>query len=579
MVRGLTRLWRRRAALEVDAAPAAGGVVARVLAARGLTDPAVCRTFLNPSLTQLHDPSLIPDLDRAAARVLDAVAAGHTVAIYGDYDVDGVTATAILYHTIRAIRPDANLVTYVPHRLDEGYGLNAAAMRTLAAKGARVVVSVDCGITAIEPARAAREAGLDLIITDHHNPPASVHDLPPAFAVVHPRRPDSAYPFGDLSGAGVAYKLAWRLATLHCGASRVSADLRTLLIDLLALAALGAVADVMPLLDENRVIARFGLARVKHSSLPGLRALVRASGLAGEEIDSEHAGFALAPRLNACGRLGHAARAVELFTTATGEAADAIALELTRLNSQRQDLERRIAREATALAEQSGMASSERRAIVLASRDWHPGVLGIVCSRLVERFHRPTILMQIRDGVCHGSGRSIEGYSLHAGLAACATHLSTWGGHDMAAGLALPEDRLASFARDLDAHARGVLRDDQLVASISYDTDATLDELTPATVGELESLAPFGVGNPRPRIRLRRVRVMARPVPFGSASQHAGVLVSGGGHTARLVGWNWASRATDLKPGQIIDAVVKPKLSRWNGRVSVEPELDDLMVH
>jgi single-stranded-DNA-specific exonuclease len=570
----LVRQWRSRA----GGATPSGTLIERILAARGLTDHAEIARFQNPSLKDLHDPSLIPDVDRAATRILQAIENKEAIAIYGDYDVDGVTATAILFHTLRTIAPDADVRTYVPHRLEEGYGLNAAAVRTLAEQGARVIISVDCGITAHEPARAARLAGADLIITDHHNPPASLEELPGAYAVVHPRRPDAAYPFGDLSGAGVAYKLAWRLSTMHSGGPRVSAPLRALLIDLLAMAALGAIADVMPLTGENRVIARYGLARVKDSSIAGLRALVAASGLGGERVTPEDAGFRLAPRLNACGRLGHAREAVELFTTASGDRADEIARSLTTINNERRAIEQKIARHAIELAESRGMGDPDRRAIVLAHEDWHPGVLGIVCSRLVERFHRPTILMQRLGDACHGSGRSVAGYSLHAGLVACAPLLSQFGGHDMAAGVKLAADRLDEFAAALDAHARDHLAPEHLSPSLAFDAEASLRELTPEAVEEIESLAPFGVGNPRPRVLLRRVTLDARPRTLGESGKHVAIVVRQGDRPMRLIAWNWAERACALPSGVTLDAIVSPKLSHWNGRTSVEPELDDLRI-
>lgn len=593
LIRGLTRVWRRRSPIEVEVSaglkndPRTGrpALVERILASRGLSDQAVAKGFLSPSLTQLHDPLLIPDLDRAAARILAALTAGEPIAIYGDYDVDGVTATAILYHTLRKIRPAASaeaIRTYVPHRLEEGYGLNAAALEQLGREGVKVVVSVDCGITAVEPAKAAVAAGVELIITDHHSPPATLEALPAAVAVVHPRRPDSAYPFEHLSGAGVAYKLAWRLATMACGSERVSAEMREHLIQMLAFAALGTVADVVPLVGENRVIARFGLARVKHSSVEGLRALVEASGLAGEDIDSEDAGFKLGPRLNACGRLGHAKEAVELFTTATGARAVEIAKQLSRLNDQRRKMEQETAAQAIEMAIAAGMTRESSRAIVLAHESWHPGVIGIVCSRLVERFHRPTILMQRHEGMCHGSGRSIEGYSLHAGLCACAGHLTTFGGHDMAAGLKLREEHLPAFAEAFGAHAAGQIAAEQMTAWLKYDAEATLDELTPAAVDAVQQLAPFGAGNPRPRLLARGLTIAGSPQVFGNGAKHLGVHVRGGPMrrmaTLRLVGWNWAERAPDLFSGLVVDAVVSPKLSKWNGRVSVEPELEDLRV-
>ncbi|MEX0877181.1 MAG: DHH family phosphoesterase, partial [Phycisphaerales bacterium] len=254
LIRGLTRVWRPRCEQDHP-----GDLISRVLLARGISPGPVGDAFLNPTLKSMHDPSLIPDLDRAARRILDAIDREEQIVIFGDYDVDGVTASAIMIHLIRVISPSAKVRSYIPHRLDEGYGLNCEAVRSLAAEGADLIVSVDCGITAIEPAATAREIGIDLIITDHHNPPESMDDLPDAFAVVHPRRPDSTYPFGELCGAGVAYKLAWRIATMHAGSQRVSPACREALIEMLAFAALGSIADIVPLIDENRVIVRHGL--------------------------------------------------------------------------------------------------------------------------------------------------------------------------------------------------------------------------------------------------------------------------------------------------------------------------------
>ncbi|MBZ0171517.1 MAG: DHH family phosphoesterase, partial [Phycisphaerales bacterium] len=364
----------------------------KVLAVRGVTD---ARAFLDPSLLHLHEPGLLPGIDRACERLLAAARAGEPIVVYGDYDVDGMTATAILYRVLRALEPGADVSTYVPHRLEEGYGLNSAAMLELSGRGARVVVSVDCGITAHEPARVAREVGLDLIITDHHNPPDGGETVPEAYAIVHPRLPfaGAAYPFGELCGAGVAYKIAWRMATMHEGSERVAGPVRTLLLDLLALAALGTVADVVPLVDENRVITRFGLSRCRTTAITGLVALIEAAGLAGEAIDSESVGFRLGPMLNASGRMGHAAEAVELLTTEDRSRADEIARGLCELNEERKRTQLKIFEQAVEMAEAAGMTGDDRRAIVLAHEDWHPGVVGIVCSRLVERYSRPAVLM------------------------------------------------------------------------------------------------------------------------------------------------------------------------------------------
>jgi single-stranded-DNA-specific exonuclease len=552
-------------------------LLARVLAARGLSDPGLAAVFLEPTLKQLHDPSLMPNLDRAAERILGAARSGEPLVIYGDYDVDGITATAILYHTLKAIAPEAPVRSYVPHRLEEGYGLNVDAIRELA-QSARLIVSVDCGVTAVEPARAAREASADLIITDHHNLPCGA--FPDAYAIVHPRLPGSTYPFGELCGAGVAFKLAWRLATMACGSERVSEPLRALLLELLALASLGVIADVVPLVGENRVIAHAGLRRIKHSKIEGLRALVEASGLSSDNVGEEDVGFRLAPRLNACGRMDHAAEAVELLTTATGPRAGEIAEELTRLNDHRRATELAIFKQASEMALAAGMTTDDRRAIVLAHPEWHAGVVGIVCSRLVERYGRPTILMCNHNGVCHGSGRSIDSYSLHGGLEACASMLTSYGGHDMAAGLKLASERLEEFTEAFTTHANSKIAVDELVAGIGYDTDADLDELSLPVVQQLARLAPFGRENPSIRLRLPSVRIAMRPQTMGKLNKHLVLQVSstapaGPARFLRLVGWNWAERMEQFALGRVIDVLIAPKISEWNGSAKVEAELID----
>jgi len=590
--RGLTSRWRFREPAPGPAVPPSSSrdglepLVQRVLAARNLLESDAGSGFLHPSLLHLHDPSLIPDLDRGADRILAALRKGERIAIYGDYDVDGITATAILFHTLKGLRADADLITYVPHRLEEGYGLNEEAISSLADAGARVIISVDCGVTAVSPAIKARDRGVDLIITDHHNVPACEADLPAAYAVVHPRRPGSTYPFGDLSGAGVAYKLAWRLATLDAGGPRVHPAMRALLVDLLAFAALGTIADVVPLIGENRVIARFGLQRIKHCNpandlahpLRGLRALVESAGLAGERVDAFGVGFRLAPRLNAAGRMGHARDAVELFTTAEPTRAAEIAAMLTQQNTQRRSVEREIFEQAQEMAAQAGMTGPERRAVVLADERWHAGVVGIVCSRLVERFSRPAILMQRRDGLCHGSGRSIDGFDLHEALGRCARFLEKFGGHDMAAGLTVRDEHLGAFTEAFTAIVNESLKAEDLLPSVQVDCEASVPEMNVPALDQLERLSPFGRSNPEVCVLVRGVQVASPAQNLGESSSHLGVHVRQAGTVIRLLGWGWGERRESFRPGLTLDLVLKPRLSRWNGRTSVEPEICDARV-
>lgn len=597
---GLTKRWTIREPtadhathLTLAAALQTEPLVARFLASRGFTQTDRALAFASPALTALHDPSLMPGIDKAAKRILDAIRSGQQIAIYGDYDVDGITATSILFHAIRAIEPNANLRPYIPHRLDEGYGLNSAAIRRLHDEGASLIISVDCGITAFAPAKTAHDLPIDLIITDHHNIAGedSDHDsqLPPAYAVVHPRiRTDghTTYPFGELCGAGVAFKLAWRVATLASSGDRVSPEVRAVLLDLLALAALGTIADIVPLVDENRVIASFGLKHIRSTKLSGLRALLAASDLLDESIDAEKVGFILGPRLNACGRMGHAAEAVEMLTVASEDRAAQIAEHLNEQNKQRQATERKIFDQACELAEEAGMTGTGgRRAIVLAHEKWHPGVVGIVCSRIVQRYNRPAVLMQLeRDETgnvtCKGSARSIDGYSIHAGLAACADLLDTYGGHDMAAGLALNGLNLNRFREALCSHADQLISDEMMVPALTIDCDAALSELSPNTVERLLGLGPFGRSNPSPRLLIRAVEVASEPRPMGANGRHLSFFVtdpaSPSSSQLRIVGWSWAPHREAIRRGSRFDIVVSPKINRWNGRVSVEPELQDL---
>lgn len=600
---GLTKRWSVRSvepdrsfqsrlagALQTDP------LVARFLESRGFTEVEPALAFASPALTALHDPSLMPGLDKAASRILEAIRTGQQIAIYGDYDVDGITATSILYHAIRAIEPKANLRPYIPHRLEEGYGLNSAALRRLHDEGAGLVVSVDCGITAFDQAKAAHQLGLDLIITDHHNIAGEGETgdstLPDAYAVVHPRiRIDgqTPYPFGELCGAGVAFKLAWRVATLASGGDRVGPEVRAVLLDLLALAALGTIADIVPLVDENRVIASFGLKHIRATNLTGLRALLAASDLLDESIDAEKVGFILGPRLNACGRMGHAAEAVEMLTVASEPRAMEIAEQLNEQNKQRQATERKIFDQACELAEQGGMTGDTgRRAIVLAHEGWHPGVVGIVCSRIVQRYHRPAILMQLeRDDAgrvtCKGSARSIDGYSIHAGLSACADLLEKFGGHDMAAGLSLNGMNLNRFREALCAHADESIADELMVPALTIDCEANLNELSTTTVESLLNLGPFGRSNPSPRLLIRNATIADEPRAMGANGRHLSFFVADPDNPRarqlRVVGWSWAAHREHLRRGRRIDLVVSPKLNRWNGRVSVEPELQDLRPH
>lgn len=585
--RGLTSLWRQDSETPganvsecLRGIPGLEPLTVRVLCARGYRTDAQASAFLRPSLGAMHDPGLLPNMQAAADRILRALKRGERLVIYGDYDVDGITATAILYHAIKSISQDANLGTYVPHRLDEGYGLNIDALDALAAEGAEVIVSVDCGITAIEEAEHARKLGLDLIITDHHQPRLPGADgivpLPDAYTIVHPALPGSAYPFEALCGAGVAYKLAWRLLTLHEAKRQLSPARRGVLLELLSLAALGTVADVVPLVDENRAIVRHGLARLMHSKMHGVCALLDSCGLREGGVDSQRVAFGLAPRLNACGRLGHAADAVRLLTEASADEAQHIAEYLEERNKARREIEKEITEQACEMAQLAGMTDPDCRAIVLAGDDWHPGVIGIVCSRLVERFGRPTILLCRKDGVLTGSARSVGGYDLHAALHACSEHLDRFGGHAAAAGLGLQECNLEAFTQAMLTHAGTHLSADEMLPELRYDESIKASDLTPAGVDQLEQLGPFGQANPPVTLRLNSVRLIEAPKRMGKTGDHLSLRVADGDRVLRLVGWRKGEWAEQLARGMTLDALIRPKINEWRGQRNIEPEVLDL---
>jgi single-stranded-DNA-specific exonuclease len=604
-------------------------MVDRLLRARGVASAEDAERFLNPKLLHLHDPATLPGCVQAAQRLKQAVDDRQPIVIYGDYDVDGVTASAILYHTLQ--QAGASVTTYVPHRLEEGYGLNAEAITTLASRfnsppsregqgrvanddphqaeqddtdnstpspkpslqGGELqrplIVSVDCGITANQPAAVAKELGVDLIITDHHE--FDPDNLPDAYALVHPGlTPESEpnpqttdpepYPNRDLCGAGVAYKLAWQFALKYTGCEqggKLPDAYRKLLLDLLAFAALGTVADVMPLIGENRAITTFGLSRISHTSSEGLNALIDASNLRSEKIDSYHIGFVLGPRLNACGRMGHAKEAVELLTTATGERAKELAEYLHDVNDERKATEREITAQAKQMVLDAGYDQPDTRAIVLAHEDWHPGVVGIVASRLVEAFCRPVVMLCIdpANHTAKGSARSIDACNLHQAIQACDEHLTTFGGHAMAAGLSLDAANIDAFRDALVEQVNTLLRVEDLVHHVRVDTRVQLTDCTPDVFKHVQSLAPFGRGNAKPRLMLTGLTLDRPAQRMGGQGKHLSMQLRQGQRTLRAVAWSKGDLAESLPAGSVIDVVFQPSINEWRGNVSAELHVID----
>lgn len=545
-------------------------LLAQVLLNREVRTATEVRQFLRPELTALLPPERLPGAMPAAKRLAAAARTGKRIVIYGDYDVDGVTATAILWHALQLA--GANVDYYIPSRFDEGYGVNGEALETIHADGADVVITVDCGITAFQEARLARKLGLDLIITDHHEPRS---ELPDADLIVHPAAlGEASNP--DLCGAGVAFKVAWALAQELCGSTRVTPAYREFLLDATAFAALGLVADVVPLVGENRVIASFGLRHLCHTQNPGLRALVEVSGLAGKDrYDEYDVGFLLAPRLNAVGRLGHARLAVELFTRAAPERAQEIATTLDAQNRQRQSVERQIVKQAEEMVLARGFDRGSCRGIVLASPDWHPGVVGIVAARMVDRFHRPTVLIALAQREGQGSGRSIRHFPLHEVLAACQQHLISFGGHAMAAGVKIAADQVDAFTEAFRAEAARRLTSADLVPKLRLDDEVDLDRLLPGVVESIQRMAPFGICNPRPRLATGVVELADRPRAVGQGGRHLQFTVRQRRTYRKAIAFGRGDRLQELADHRRLRLAFEPIINEWNGRRSVELKVID----
>lgn len=565
------RRWRVR---EPDAAKVGhlvreGGIdrlVAGVLVNRGIDDPAAAARFLSASLADIHDPFLLLGMEPAVERLVGAVERGERVCVYGDYDVDGITSVALLISFFRAIGLDG--FYHIPHRLEEGYGLSAEGVRGAASQGARVIVTVDCGITALAEAALCKELGVDLIVTDHHTPGDTI---PAALAVIDPLQPGCPFPFKYPAGVGVAFNLLialrGRLRERGYFAGRELPNLRAYL----DLVALGTIADIVPLVDENRIFVKYGLQELTNSTRVGVQALKTVAGVSGP-VGSGAVGFRLAPRLNAAGRLEDAALGVELLLCNDRQRAVAIAGELDASNAARQALEQEILRDALTMV-QGSPKLSRRKSIVLASEAWHPGVIGIVASRMVDIFHRPTILIALQDGNGRGSGRSIPNFHLHDALRACSEHLVKFGGHKHAAGLSIDESVLETFVTAFDAIAAGLLTEADLTPELAIEAELSPEAMTMELAEMIEALAPFGMGNPEPVFLVRRMTVAARRVLKES---HLKLRLQAGGRAFDAIGFNMAQ---DKGAAESVDAAFSLQVNSWNGRRNLQLRLKDIKVN
>ena len=509
-------------------------LIARLLVQRGLDEPAAAQAFLQPNLNQLHSPQLMAGMGDAVERLRRALDQHEKILIYGDYDVDGTMAVVVLLTTLRML--GAEVEAYVPHRLTDGYGMRVPVVEEAAAKGFRVVVSVDTGIREHEVLARARELGVDCIVTDHHLPDGH---LPPACAILNPRRPDCAYPEKSLAGVGVAFKLAQALL-----GERMT---ERLLTSFLKVVAIGTIADVVPLLGENRVIARFGLEALRQPAQSGLAALMELAGLTGKPISAGDVGFRIGPRLNAAGRMENARDVIDLFTLPDPARTREIAERLDRLNRERQRVEEEILRAIlTELEQRAGV--DDLYTLVLAGESWHRGVIGIVAQRVAERYRRPTLVIGIEDGVGVGSGRSIKGFHLLDALTSVADLFQRFGGHAQAAGFAIAKEHIPELIRRFEVHARSVLTAADLEPVLRVDAAINLAEVDWPLYEQIIQLEPFGMGNPTPVFGASGVTLLSPPRIL--QEKHLKLRVEAGPRAMDALAWRWASRAPRLDAGQ-----------------------------
>jgi single-stranded-DNA-specific exonuclease len=550
-------------------------LVAQLLLNRGIDDPTRARAFLEAKLGSLFDPELLPGAIEAAERIVRAIRDDRKIVIYGDYDVDGVCGTSILWACLR-LAGAARVEYYIPHRVEEGYGVNADALRRLTGeKKADLIVTVDCGISAVSEAELARELGVELIVTDHHTIGWA---LPQAAAIVHPRLPGGHQAGFDLCGAAVAFKLAWQICKSFGDGKRASPHLREFLKGAIGLVALATIADMVPLSYENRVMVRHGLAGIAAGPSAGLKALMEVSGsLDKKRLTTGMIGFGLAPRINAAGRLEKAMMAVEMLTTDDSPRAREIALLLDGFNKRRQDVERQIFDEAQEMLKAEG-GIGDRRAIVLGRTGWHAGVIGIVAGRIAEAFHRPTVIIALGEEIAQGSARSIAGFDLYEALKDCSDGLIAYGGHAAAAGLKLAPDQLAAFARRFEERCRNSLSAEQLERALTIDAEIPLGVLSLAVVTEIELLEPHGISNPRPLLLATGMEVVGEPRPVGEKKNHLQLRLRQGDHICKAIAWNLAEKGRAIAAGSRLSAVFSPSINEWRERREVQLEIKDFII-
>jgi single-stranded-DNA-specific exonuclease len=538
-------------------------IIARVLANRGIKSVISSKDFFNPQLNQLHDPNKIQDMDIATERISNNINSKIPILIYGDYDVDGTTGASMLYLALTEL--GAKVIPYIPNRVKEGYGLSKVGIDKAKALGIDFIITCDCGINAFGPIKYANSLKINVIITDHHIPDKT---LPNALAVLNPKRTDCEYPFKDLCGGGVAFKLV-------CAVSEKMNQSADLMYKYLDLVTLGTCADMVTIKDENRIIVKHGLKLLSGGSKPGIRALLKAVDLENKPISVGQLVFGVAPKINAAGRLGDANRSVELLTTSNKQRAKALADELMKENQKRQIIQQEVVDAAFNMIH-ANIDLKNEKAIVLAGKGWHPGVIGIVASKVKEEFHRPTVIVSYdKNDVGKGSARSIYGLDLYSALAAASKHLVDFGGHAMAAGLTVKEKSFESFKKEFTKYVNNTINDEQLIPSIVLEGILNLKDIDSRFIDFIDKLAPYGPGNMRPSFASKRLEIVGNPRVIGNGD-HIVFKVRQSQKVISAIGFNMSEHYEKLIKGLPIDIAYVVEVNEWQGREMVQLNVRDI---
>lgn len=536
-------------------------LIVKIIEQKNFKNEEELKVFLNPTRNDFYDPYLMPDMEKAVSRITKALKNNENITIFGDYDADGITSTTILKRFFHDINKECNV--YIPNRLNEGYGLNKNAIKKLSEDGTNLIITVDCGITAIEETKYAKELGIDIVITDHHEPG---EEIPDAEAVVDCKRKDNKYPFRELAGCGVAFKLTQAL----CKNLELNENQALKYLDI---ACVGTISDVVPLVDENRVIVKLGMLLLKQTKNLGLKQIINNAHF--KEFNSMSVAFGITPRINACGRLGHQDEALELFTTDNQEKATELAKKMDEYNIQRQLEEKRIYDEAITLLQEETQTNGITNCIVLGHENWNPGVIGIVSSRITEKFYKPSILVCFDKDIAKGSGRSIEGFDLHKALMECDKYLTNYGGHSLAAGLSLNTKDFEKFKNMINEYAEKNIKDEDLIPTINIDLKLEDSQLNIEDVEELKLLEPFGQSNEEPIFMITNLKVVS--IKTLSDGKHLKLYLKNQNYLD-AIGFNLGERANELKIGDTIDIVGNLNINEFNNTKKVQMLLKDFKV-